>query len=301
MAKMTPRENSSLMGANPYNAKKDWDDEGKTGKEFVSADDSMSYVNKTKTVVMDKMEDTPEPVVEETPMDVAPTENRYEKVDYKKRYDDLKRHYDKKVNGFKTAEKELRKQLNDNAPKYTPPSSPEELEQFKKDNPSIYNVVETVSHMTQGKQLTDLETKLNEVTEKLAIAEAEAAYSQLKSLVPDFEEVRNSEDFHAWAEQQPQQIQDWVYNNRTDVGLAATAIELYKASIGQATPQTQQPPQSTQQRADYEVSVQQSKEEPTSKEKVWTSAEIGSLSTTQYEQYREEIDKAFAEGRVLLS
>lgn len=301
MAKMTPRENSSLMGANPYNAKKDWDDEGKTGKEFVSADDSMSYVNKTKTVVMDKMEDTPEPVVEETPMDVAPTENRYEKVDYKKRYDDLKRHYDKKVNGFKTAEKELRKQLNDNAPKYTPPSSPEELEQFKKDNPSIYNVVETVSHMTQGKQLTDLETKLNEVTEKLAIAEAEAAYSQLKSLVPDFEEVRNSEDFHAWAEQQPQQIQDWVYNNRTDVGLAATAIELYKASIGQATPQTQQPPQSTQQRADYEVSVQQSKEEPTSKEKVWTSAEIGSLSTTQYEQYREEIDQAFAEGRVLLS
>jgi len=301
--KMTPKDQGSLMGANPYNKNKEWDGEGKTGKAFVSADDSMAYVSTQKTVVLDKMEEKEEAtVVEDTPPQEAPPTNRYEKVDYKKRYDDLKRHYDKKVNEFKGAEKDLRQQLNDNAPQYKPPTSPEELEQFKADNPAIYNVVETVSHMTQGKQLTDLESQLKDVTDKLALSEATAAYGELKALVPDFEEVRNSEAFHVWAEQQPQQIQDWVYNNRTDVGLAAKAIQLYKASIGQATPQTNQPPQRTQQEgADYQVSVQQSREEPSSKERIWTTAEIGQLSGPQYEQYKDEIDRAFAEHRIVQS
>jgi len=297
---MTKQDKGALLGANPYNRQKEWDNEGKTGKPFISADDSMAYKSNPKTVVLDKMEDKKEATVDDTPPTQAPVENRYEKVDYKKRYDDLKRHYDKKVNEFKGAEKDLRQQLNDNAPKYTPPTSPEELEQFKLDNPALYNVVESVSHMTQGNRLTELETELNEVKSELGSTGATAAYAELKRLVPDFEEVRNSEDFHNWAEEQPKQIQDWVYENRTDVTLAAKAMQLYKASKGMPQMTFQQPPPQTQEQgADYQVSVQQSIEEPSSSTgKIWTGAEIGSLSTHQYEQLRDEIDQAFAEGRV---
>lgn len=299
MARMTPKESSSILGANPYNTKKDWSDEGKTGKSFVSADDSMAYVSTQKTVVMDKMEDkTAEATVEDTPQQEDVPENRYNKVDYKKRYDDLKRHYDKKVNEFKGAEKDLRQQLNDNVPTYKPPTSPEELEQFKQDNPALFNVVETVSHMQAGKDLQELQKKLQTVEEQLMLTEADKAFAELKSLVPDFEEVRQSEEFHVWAEQQPQQIQDWVYNNRTDVQLAAKAIQLFKASRGEVTAPVQSHRDVQSMGADAQISVRNSKEEPSSQEKIWTSAEIGSLSTKQYEQYRDEIDTAFAEGRV---
>ena len=33
---------------------------------------------------------------------------------------------------------------------------------------------------------------------------------------PDFEDIRNSDDFHDWAKSQPQSIQDWVYKNADD-------------------------------------------------------------------------------------
>lgn len=296
MTKMTALDKGSLIGTNPYNKNKTWDDEGKTGEAFVSADDSMAYVSRPKTVIMDKMEDT-KPAVQ--PSGDEPEDSRFSKVDYKKRYDDLKGHYDKQVNSFRTQEKELRKQLNDNAPVYEPPSTPEELAKFREENPSIYNVVETVAHMEAGKKVTDLQAKLDAVTETLALSQAREAYAELKVLVPDFEQIRGDDNFHNWVEQQPQQIQDWVYKNSTDVQMAAQAINLYKASIGMQQPNESQPPQfNTQQGADQAVSVRNGREEPTSREKVWSRSEIASLSPAQYEQHREAIDAAFADGRI---
>ena len=52
----------------------------------------------------------------------------YKKPDYKKRYDDLKKHYDNKLNEFKSREEELLKQA---MPEYKAPKTEEELEQFK--------------------------------------------------------------------------------------------------------------------------------------------------------------------------
>lgn len=288
-------DKGALLGTNPYNSQKEWDDEGKTGEAFVSADDSMAYVKKTKTVVLDKVETTEQPQQEEA---TPPEDAKFKKVDYKKRYDDLKKHYDSKVNEFKTKEADLRQQVEKSAPKYTPPTTPEELEKFKKDNPSVYNLVETVAHMQSSRELDNLQKELSQVKEALAYTEAEKAYATLKSKVPDFEQIRQSEDFHHWAEQQPEQIQDWVYRNSTNVELAAKAINLYKADRGMATPQEKQATSSYNQAADY-VPARRTSEEPVPKTgKVWTREEIGSLSSRQYEQYRDEIDQAFAEGRV---
>lgn len=306
MVKMVQKEESLLKGSNPYNKNKDWDDEGKTGKPFVSADDSMSYVEKKKYAVMDKMENKDEPKEEAATAQPPAEEGKekapelYKKVDYKKRYDDLKRHYDKKINEFKSHEKELKNQIREARPKYTPPKSDEELEEFKKDNPDIYNVVETISHMQSEQKMQDLQEELKTVRETLQLEEARRAYMELKNLVPDYEQIRQDEDFHMWAEQQPQQIQDWVYNNRTDATLAAQAINLYKASKGVG----QQPPiENTQEdvrgSADLSVSVRSNVEEPSSNEKVWTHAEIDAMSLDQYEQHRDEIDRAFAEGRIV--
>ena len=54
---------------------------------------------------------------------------------------------------------------------------------------------------------------------------------------PDFEEIKNSEDFHSWAKNQPQSIQDWIYSNTDDADLATRALDLFKNDIGMAIPE----------------------------------------------------------------
>ena len=46
---------------------------------------------------------------------------------------------------------------------------------------------------------------------------------------PDFAEIRDSDDFHEWADEQPKWVQDALYENSEDARSAARAIDLYKA------------------------------------------------------------------------
>ena len=48
-------------------------------------------------------------------------------------------------------------------------------------------------------------------------------------LHPDFDEIRDSDDFHEWADEQPKWVQDALYENDNDAKSAARAIDLYKA------------------------------------------------------------------------
>ena len=60
-------------------------------------------------------------------------------------------------------------------------------------------------------------------------ASREKAEAELMRLHPDFDDIRDSDDFHDWAEEQPEWIQKALYENDTDSRSAARAIDLYKA------------------------------------------------------------------------
>lgn len=300
--KMTP-SNQRQKGA--YNQSKEWSDEGKTGKEFVSAADSLAYVGKKKYAMIDKMEDE-QPLEEESGEGevVEAQPEPYRKVDYKKRYDDLKRHHDRKINDMKAEIAKVREEMRSNRPQYTPPKSADDLAKFREENPDIYEVVESVSHLRASEEMKDLQEELKELKEKLLYEEAKRAYMELKSLVPDYEQIKVDPDFHDWAESQPKEIQDWIYNNRTNVQLAVRAINLYKADRGVQNSNTQRPPSNVSQSdnrgsAADAVPTRSQKSEPETGEKVWKRSEIARLSVQQYEKYRDEIDRAFAEGRIV--
>ena len=53
----------------------------------------------------------------------APKDEPYKKPDYKKRYDDLKRHYDSKLNEFKSREQELLEEATKNKADYQAPKT----------------------------------------------------------------------------------------------------------------------------------------------------------------------------------
>lgn len=300
MTTFMQREKSTSDKANPYNREKEWDDEGKSGASFTSANDSLAHgaPKKPKVSMIDNgpshKEDAPEaPVDPEAPEEAKP----YKRVAWQKRYNDLKAHHDKTITGLRAEIAEIRANAAASRPQYSPPKNPAELEQFKLENPDLFAVVESIAHMRTTEEQTALKEQVKAMQEKVSYENARAAYAELKALVPDFEEIKTNPDFHEWAEQQPQQIQDWVYNNRSDATLAAQAINLYKANrgMGQAQPPARKPVQPDPSEA---VMPGRKKEEPSPQERIWKISEIEALSLEDYEAQAGAIQKALADGRV---
>ena len=170
--------------ANPYNQKKDW--HKKDEKVFVSSN-SLFFE---------------EPETEETEADEKKARvtkaQPYKRPDYKKRYDDLKSHYDRKLNEFKGREQELIEEATKNRQNYKTPKTAEELEKFKKQYPDVYEDVETVSHMQSDERSKVLEERLSALQERETEISRKEAEKRLRSNHPDFDDLRNSENFHSW-------------------------------------------------------------------------------------------------------
>ena len=274
--------------ANPYNMNKPWHTEDEIG--FQDADGVFFEKPKAKpeTKVAEPVE---QEAKEETPKDEP-----YKRPDYKKRYDDLKKHYDSKLNEFKSREQELLEQAAKNRPEYKAPKSPEELEKFREEYPDVYEVVETVSHLQSEEKSKDLREKLERLQEREKELVRKDAEKRLMDKHPDFEDIRNSDDFHDWAKEQPKSIQDWVYNNADDADLASRALDLFKKDIGMDVPKKSNSKQSKKSAADM-VSTKTTSVEP-KQEKVWTEREIAKMSMAEFDKYEAEISEAMQQGRI---
>ena len=271
--------------ANPYNMNKSWHKEDEIG--FQDADG----------VFFEKPQARQEADIEEPVEQEATKDEPYKRPDYKKRYDDLKKHYDSKLNEFKSREQELLEQAAENRPSYVAPKSPEELEKFREEYPDVYEVVETVSHLQSEEKSKDLREKLEKLQSREQELLRKDAEKRLMDKHPDFEDIRNSDDFHGWAKEQPKSIQDWVYNNADDADLASRALDLFKKDIGMdVAPKKSNSKQSKKSAADM-VSTKTTSVEP-KQEKIWTEREIANMSMAQFDKHEAEISQAMQEGRI---
>ncbi len=273
--------------ANPYNYKKSWHEVEQ--KEFV--DSTQLYFQDPETEEVEEEEVQEEVVAQEK-------EQPYKRPNYKKRYDDLKKHYDSKLNEFKQREQELLDQAREGQVKYTPPKSEEELAEFKKKYPDVYDVVETVASMQSESRAKNLEEKvrlLQEREQQLIRLDAE---KELKARHPDFYDIRNSDEFHAWAKAQPESIQDWIYKNTGDPQAASRALDLFKSDTGVSKPKKSSASSRQKASAADMVSAKTTNIEPNNQAKVWTEKEILALSPAEFDRLEKEIDKAWEEGRI---
>jgi len=275
--------------ANPYNMNKSWHKEDEIGFQDANGVFFEKPQAKSETDVAEPVEQVAK---EETPKDEP-----YKRPDYKKRYDDLKKHYDSKLNEFKSREQELLEEAAQNRPSYVAPKSPEDLEKFREEYPDVYEVVETVSHLQSEEKSKDLREKLEKLQEREKELIRKDAEKRLMDKHPDFEDIRNSDDFHGWAKEQPKSIQDWVYNNADDADLASRALDLFKKDIGMdVAPKKSNSKQSKKSAADM-VSTKTTSVEP-KQEKVWTEREIANMSMAQFDKHEAEISQAMQEGRI---
>ncbi len=269
--------------ANPYNSRKDWhvEDAPSRGDATGIFFEEKSKAQATREAAPEEAEGTPE-----------------KKTNYKKRYDDLKKHYDQKIADFKQKELELKAAATQGQPEYAPPKSLEDLEQFREEYPDLYETVETVAHLQSEQHVEALRSKLSVIEEREAAIARREAESALYAKHPDFEDIRGDDKFHSWAQEQPEAIQGWIYENPDNVTLAIKAIDLYKMESGISTKKAKtkksQPKSSAADFVSTKTTAVDAKEP-----KIWTQREITALSMNQFDKYEAEIDQAIMEGRVI--
>ena len=279
--------------ANPYNAKKDYHVED---KPFTPANQLYFEEPSEKNKLFDS-----DDITEVKSTENVKTENLdtpYKKPDYKKRYDDLKKHYDSKLNEFKSREQELIEEATSNRTEYKAPKSPEELEEFKNNYPDVYEVVETVAHLQSETKAKVLEERLSKLQERENNLVRQSAEKRLMERHPDFEDIRNSDDFHGWAKEQPKSIQDWIYSNADDADLASRALDLFKKDFGIEPTKTKSSSKQTKKSAADMVSTKTKSIDP-NQQKVWSEKEIAAMSIAEFDKYESEISEAMQYGRIV--
>ena len=156
---------------------------------------------------------------------------------FKKRYGDLRRHTQDKEREFQKQLDEMRVQLEGATKKEMRlPKSDEDIEAWATEYPDVAKIVETIAMKKAKEQSLELEDRIKKIDERDANSVKEKAEVELLKLHPDFGDIRDSDDFHEWADIQPKWVQDALYENDNDARSAARAIDLYKSDKGISKP-----------------------------------------------------------------
>jgi len=215
---------------------------------------------------------------------------------YKKRYDDLKRHYDKKLEEWKKEREalEVANKVSDTGVQV--PTTPEEVMEFKQKYPDVYKVVESVASMQAEQRAGDLRGEIDSLKKREEDLIVQNAYKELLRVHPDFQQIKTDEKFLQWLDEQPESISDGIYKNNKDAKWASRVLDLYKADVGIK----KEPKQITKSAAEA-VKTTKAKEITTdanANKKVWKGSEIAKLKPWEYEKVEAEIDLARQEGRI---
>ena len=235
--------------------------------------------------------------VEEQPEEQEAEPANAEEKTFKKRYSDLRRHQQQQAEEFKKEIEALKSQLSKAAQKEMKlPKSDEDIEQWAADYPDVAAIVETIAMKKAREQSSALEERMKAIDELQSSASKEKAEAELMRLHPDFGEIRDSDEFHDWAEEQPKWVQDALYDNDNDARSAARAIDLYKADMGIK----KEKPKSDKAAA-KSVSTKDSRSKPQENEASTyiKESQVQKMSAEEYEKRSDEIMEAIRSGKFI--
>jgi hypothetical protein len=243
--------------------------------------------------LVDEQKSAGETSEEETPSEEEPT--TAEEKTFKKRYGDLRRHSQEKEKQFQKQLDELKGQLESATKKEMKlPKSDADIEAWAKDYPDVAKIVETIAMKKAREQSADIESRLQKIDEMSADAQKEKAEAELMRMHPDFGDIRDSDDFHEWADEQPKWVQEALYENDNDARSAARAIDLYKADKGLGKKTTTKSDKS----AAMEVGTKSAKTkvDASDSNKRILESTVQKMSSAQYEKQADAIMEAIRSG-----
>ena len=220
-----------------------------------------------------------------------------EEKSFKKRYGDLRRHQQKKDKDYEERIKALEQQLTESTKSEIKlPKSDEDIDAWATKYPDVAAIVETIAIKKAREQSEGLESRVKEIDEMRATASREKAEVELLKIHPDFSDIRDSDDFHNWAEEQPKWVQEALYENDTDARSASRAIDLYKADMNITTKK----PASNKDAA-RSVNSRTSRSEPNidDNDGAFRESQVAKMSTQQYEKASDAIMEAIRTGKFI--
>jgi len=220
-----------------------------------------------------------------------------EERSYKKRYADLRRGSQKAKEDLEQRINALETQLKQSAAQEIKlPKSDEDIDSWASQYPDVAAIVETIAIKKAREQQAGLADKVKEIDEMRETASRERAEVDLLKVHPDFGEIRDSDDFHNWAEEQPKWVQDALYENDNDARSAARAIDLYKADMNIKTKKP-----SGNKDAAKSVNTHNSRSQPDaeSNNNKLSESKVNRMTTKEYEKHQDEIMEAIRGGNFI--
>lgn len=221
-----------------------------------------------------------------------------EERSFKKRYGDLRRHSQEKERNYEDRIKKLEEQLNESAAQGIKlPTSDEDLDKWAAEYPDVAAIVETIAIKKAREQSKELEDRVKAIDEMRYEATREKAEAELMRLHPDFGEIRDSDDFHEWAEEQPKWVQDALYENTEDARSASRAIDLYKSDRGIAKTKSK----NTDKDAAKSVGTKSTRTRPETDEtsNYLKESQVNKMSPQEYEKYADDIMESIRTGKFI--
>ena len=255
------------------------------------------YKNPNRGLLDKEIETSATEESEEKPDEEKPKEEHPEKVEkmpYKKRYDDLKRHYDKKDSEHKEEIYQLKKQIE--AISSQPfLKNPEEREEWRKENPETYDSIMHLTTQATMKAKQEIEEQLLEVKKQQAQIAKDKAEVELSKKHPDYKDLARDIDFKEWNEGQPMYIQN-IIEKSYDAKEISRVIDLYK--YDRCISSKKVTGADIKKEAAKAVSKTKVSETPGEKKK-FTWEQIQKMKPYEFDKLEKEIDKAHREGRIV--
>tara|TARA_B100001093_G_scaffold17400_4_gene15863 strand:- start:3846 stop:4733 length:888 start_codon:yes stop_codon:yes gene_type:complete len=249
----------------------------------------LSTKEETEVETSEETPDTPTEVKEEE----TETLSREEKS-FKKRYGDLRRHAAEKEKEYKERLEALEKRMATET--IVPPSSDEDIAEWANNNPDIASIVETIAAKKAQEMFDKADSRLKELDAINVQASRKTAESQIREAHSDFDDLRDSDTFHDWVEEQPKWVQDALYENSEDARSVVRVIDLYKSDKGLT-----KEGKKAKTKAAASAVVKSSKTEIEADETKGTikESDVKRMSAQEFEKREEEITKAIQSGKFI--
>ena len=215
-----------------------------------------------------------------------------EEKSFKKRYGDLRRHMQDKEKEwdekFKTFERRLEKES------IIPPKSDEDIEQWAKEYPDVAGIVETIAAKKAQEMFSKAEARMQEFDKIQTEAERTKAESVIRKSHEDFDDLRASDEFHTWVDEQPKWVQDALYENSDDPASVVRVIDLFKVDKGLTKTakkaKAKDAASTVTKRTKTQVDVEDAND-------VIRESEVARMSSKEFEEHSDEINKAIRSGK----
>ena len=224
------------------------------------------------------------------------TPDTAEERSFKKRYGDLRRHQQEQKSDFEEQIKSLKGELKSTSTgDMELPSTEEEIAEWASKYPQVANIMQTMALKAAKDQNETLSSRMKEIDDLQLSANKGKAEAKLLQIHPDFEEIREQDEFHDWVDAQPKWVQDSLYHNEADATSAARAIDLYKLDAG--ITKKSKAKKGNSRSAAQEVSSRGSSS-PTegSGEQQYLESDVADMSIDQYAEHQNAIATAMKTG-----